>query len=158
MIFRRCLITFSGVAIVALGAGTSSAFASAAAPGAAGSSAPVVVTVAPPTSASTRPTAAAPRDVVINGVSTHCFSPGIIYSVNTTGIHVRASPGGSSNGSIGKGRWFDSDIFVNGAGPYHCLTLTTIDGQYWVLGAANYNVNLAGYVGLNYLNFVKYVN
>ncbi len=188
MIFRRCLIILSGLAVVALTAVTTPAFAAAAAPVAAapvaaapvaaapvaaapvaaapvaaapvaaGPAASVVVTVTPPTSASTRPASSAPMDVVINGVHNHCFTPGIIYSVNTTGIHVRALPDGASNGSIGKGRWFDSEVFINGVGPYHCVTSATIGGQYWVLGAANYNANLYGYVGLNYLNFVQYVN
>jgi hypothetical protein len=54
----------------------------------------------------------------------------------------------ASGSGIGEGRWFDSEVHINGVGPYHCVTSATIGGQCWVLGAANYNANLYGYVGL----------
>jgi hypothetical protein len=104
------------------------------------------------------PTGPATMTVLINNVYNECFTPGIIYVVNADGIHIRQLPNGAVLASIGKGRWFDSEVFINGNGPYHCLTSATVGGQDWVLGAPNYSSSVFGYVGFNYLNFVKYVN
>jgi hypothetical protein len=136
------------------------ALASPAAPGAAPQAISAAPTITPATSANTAnpPTGPATMTVTIDNVDNHCFTPGIIYSVNSTGIHIRALPDGSIETSISEGRWFDSEIDINGVGPYHCVTSGTVDGQYWVLGYPNYDSLILGYVGLNYLNLVKYVS
>ena len=145
---------------MALSAMAAPALASPAAPGAAPRATSAAPTITPATSANTAnpPTGPAMMTVTIDNVDNHCFTPGIIYSVNSTGIHIRALPDGSIETSISDGRWFDSEIDINGVGPYHCVTSGTVGGQYWVLGYPNYDSLILGYVGLNYLNFVKYVS
>jgi hypothetical protein len=158
MILRRCLIVLSGGALVALSAAAGPAHASIAAPSTAEHAAPADATITPATPTNTPDLATGPATmtVTINNVYLHCFTPGIIYSVNANGIHIRALPDGSIETSIGKGRWFDSNVMINGAGPYHCITNTTVANQYWVFGYPNYDSSISGYVGLDYLNFVKY--
>jgi hypothetical protein len=156
---RQYLLVFFGGAGLAFSSFATPALASTTTPGtgASAASAPTI-TLATPANTPARPTGPPTMNVVINNVYNECFTPGIIYSVNTTGINVRALPGGTINAPIGKGRWFDSEVFIDGKGPYHCLTSAKVGGQYWVLGAANYNSSIYGYVGFNYLNFVQYVN
>jgi hypothetical protein len=155
----RSLLVFLGGAGLALGSVATPALASATGPGthASAASSPTI-TLAARKGALARPAGAARMHVLINNVYNDCFTPGIIYSVNANGIHVRALPDGAINASIGKGRWFDSEVYIDDKGPYHCLTSAKIGGQYWVLGAANYNSSIYGYVGFNYLNFVQYVS
>jgi hypothetical protein len=157
---RRCLLVFSGGAVLALSAVAGPALASTTTPGTAASapSAAPTITLATPANIPAHPTGPATMKVLINNVYNECFTPGIIYVVNANGIHVRQLPNGAVEASIGKGRWFDSEVFINGNGPYHCLTSAAVGGQYWVLGAANYDSSIYGYVGFNYLNFVQYVN
>lgn len=157
MLLRRCLIILTGGAVVALSAMAAPALASTAAPGAAGQAASAAPTLIPDTSGNTALTGPASMTVTIDNEPYDCFYPGIIYSIDTTGIHVRATPDGSVEASIGEGRWFDSSFTADGNGPYHCITESDYAGQQWVLGFPNYNSSIIGYVGLDYLYFVKYV-
>jgi hypothetical protein len=147
MLLRRCLIILAGGAVVALSAIAAPALASTAAPSAARQAASATPTLTGP----------ATMTVTIDNATVDCFYPGDIYSVADTGIHVRATPDGSIEASIGDGRWFDSSFTINGDGPYHCITPSDVDGQQWVYGFPNYNSSVIGYVGLDYLYWVKYV-
>jgi hypothetical protein len=157
MLLRRCLIILTGGAVVALSAMAAPALASTAVPSAARQAVSAAPPLTPDTSANTTLTGPATMTVTIDNTTVDCFYPGAIYSVATTGIHVRATPDGSSEASIGDGRWFDSSFTDNGNGPYHCITASDVAGQQWVLGFPNYNSSIIGYVGLDYLYFVKYV-
>lgn len=157
MMLRRCLIILTGGAVVALSAMAAPAVASTAALSVARQATSTAPTITPATSADPTPTGPTTITVTIDNVGLDCFYPGVIYSVDTTGIHVRALPDGSIEASIGEGRWFDSLWDINGEGPYHCITDADVAGQQWVLGFPNYNSNIEGYVGLDYLYFVEYV-
>jgi hypothetical protein len=157
MMIRRCLIILTGGAVVALGAMAAPAVASTAALSAARQANSTAPTITPATSADPTPTGPTSVTVTLDKVGLDCFYPGVIYSVDTTGINVRETPDGSIEASIGDGRWFDSEWDINGVGPYHCITDGDVAGQQWVLGYPNYDSNIEGYVGLDYLYFVKYV-
>jgi hypothetical protein len=166
MKLRRCLIALTGGTVVALSAVVTPALASTGAPQAtaarpahAAPGARAVPRLTPATVADlAHPRGPAKVNVVIGGVTLDCFGPGIIYSVSTTGIHVRQLPNGSVLMSIGKGRWFDSNIYYGNEGPYHCITAEDVAGQQWVYGFPNYDQSVTGYVGLDYLYFVKDIN
>jgi hypothetical protein len=157
---RRCLTVLTGGALVALSAMATPAFASTATPSAAQQPTAAVPTITPATSVNTAdpPTGPATMKVTINSINNDCFTPGIVYVVNSTGIHIRQLPNGAVLASISHDQYFDSEIDINGEGPYHCVTSGTVAGQYWVLGYKNADSLDFGYVGLNYLNFVKYVS
>jgi hypothetical protein len=157
MMLRRRLIILTGGAVVALSAMAAPAFASTAALSAARQATSTAPTITPATSGDPTPTGPTTMTVSIDNVGLDCFYPGIIYSVNATDIHIRETPDGSIEASIGEGRWFDDAWDINGVGPYHCITGGDVGGQQWVLGYPNYNSNIEGYVGLDYLYFVKYV-
>lgn len=158
MMLRRCLAVLAAGTVVALSATITPALASTAALSTARQGASAPSTLIPDTSANAGLTGPATMTVTINNTAYDCFYPGIIYSVDTTGIHIRATPDGSIEASIGDGRWFDSSwITTSGDGPYHCITNADVAGQQWVLGFPNYNSGITGYVGLDYLYFVKYV-
>jgi hypothetical protein len=157
MMLRRCLIILTGGAVVALSAMAAPAVASTATLSAARQATSTAPTITPATSADPTPAGPTTMKVTIDRVGLDCFYPGVIYSVDTTGINVRGTPDGSIEAPIGEGRWFDSDLDISGEGPYHCITDGDVAGQQWVLGYPNYNSNIEGYVGLDYLYFVKYV-
>jgi hypothetical protein len=153
MKLRRCFISLAGGAVVML-AMASPTLASTTAPSVA-RQAPPPVTITPATANSPR-VGPATMTVDIADIDNDCFTPGIIYSVDTTGIHIRALPDGAIVAAIAEGRYFDSEVYIDGEGPYHCVTSATVAGQYWVLGFANYDTDLVGYVGLDYLRIVTY--
>jgi len=157
MLLRRSLIILTGGAVVALSAMAAPALGSTAAPSAARQTVSAAPALTPDTSAGTTLTGPATMTVTIDSTTVDCFYPGDIYSVADTGIHIRATADGSIEASIGDGRWFDSSFTINGDGPYHCITASDVDGQQWVYGFPNYNSSIIGYVGLDYLYWVKYV-
>jgi hypothetical protein len=157
MKFRRCLVILSGGAVLGLSAMAAPAFASAASPASVHAVTPHITSATP---AEMRGPATGPRTmaVKVDNVDNDCFTPGVIYTVADPGIHIKRLPNGSNLASIGQRQWFDSEVEINGKGPYHCVTSAMVAGQFWVLGLKNADPSDYGYVGLDWLNFLKYVS
>jgi hypothetical protein len=157
MKFRRCLVILGSGAVLTLSATAAPAFASAASSASVHAATPHITSATP---AEMRAPATGPREMAVNvaNVDNDCFTPGVIYTVADPGIHIKQLPNGNNLASIGQKQWFDSEVEINGKGPYHCVTSATVAGQFWVLGFKNADPSVYGYVGLNWLNFLKYVS
>lgn len=117
----------------------------------------VTITPAPITDAPNPPTGPPVQRVKIAGDYLECFTPGAILFVTQNNIHIRELPNGANIAPINRGAWFDSSVFINGKGPYHCMTSQYTARTLWVFGFANHNHKLIGYVGFNWLNFRSYL-
>jgi hypothetical protein len=81
---------------------------------------------------------------------------GTIYKVNADGISVRNPPGGAVVQGIQQNRfWDDAWVFSNISGVYTCTTAGEVNGQFWMPGVANFNPNLQGWIGADYLDYVQ---
>jgi hypothetical protein len=81
--------------------------------------------------------------------TTDLRTPGALYNVADTGIHIRVSPDGTASSAVSKGTLFASDWVVRGVSGYQCVVRT--GGKTWVLGVSESGAS--GWVRLDYLGY-----
>jgi hypothetical protein len=109
-----------------------------------------VATYAVPTAdAAAKAAPAASINVTIGGVPSICFHDGTKWAVRQSGINIRSTPGGSSEGGIPKGATFLSRGPSDQAG-WTCRSVATPDGTHWMFGVAKVS-RIHGWVGRKWL-------
>ncbi len=141
-VLRKYLVC-AAVAVAALAAAAPSALASAALPGTAQAAQSLTTTASGGQAVARR----APS----------CKTPGEDFHVNANGIGIRGKPNGTVRYKIAKGAVFRSAWGINAGDPHFCFSNGEPGGQLWVKGWAKANGH-AGWVGLDYLDFYRFVS